>query len=422
MPNLKLEQVEVAVGERMWIVLKEDGIPDFMATTYLVSRYQSGSKLNTLKNIATAIRIVRLFERKMNISIVDRIKSGRILTLGEINELIGLCGKKINPGKIVGNVIDINIAKNNKVKVGMNRRNTQVLRVYYAGEFIKYLIDEILDWPYFTVEKKLLLEKAKERFIKRYDKQTPSKIETPFNPEKSLTEDAVHEIKGLFDGVNNELAETLFKRKSTRKRNYLIIDLFLATGIRESELARLLTRDVKEEDLLINVVENKEISKSDPRRILPGFKTNERPIKINEDLMQRIVSYMTARKGGRPKKVKHQYLFCASGPKGSPLSLASIYSIVKKLEQIFGKGNKISPHVLRHTFFDIWFREADAKYDFKNNPHLFEKVISSAELTGGWQPDSKMIAYYKQRYIFEQASEITLGTQRRMVRKVNDEK
>lgn len=419
---MKLQQIKFGNGDRMWIVVKDDGFPDFMAATFLVSRYQSGTALNTTRNIATAIRIVRIFEKKMKISIEDRIKSGRILTLGEINELIGICGRKIITTESIkagGNVIKINKPKE---VTESNKRNTQVVRVYYAGEFIKYLIDEILDWPFLSDSKKLLLEKSKERFIKRFEKQTPSKIEIPFNPEKSLKEDAASEIVAAMTGINNELAESIFKRKSTRKRNCLIVELLLSTGMRESELARMLIKDVVEEELLINVVENANDSMRDLRTIKPGFKTNERPIKINESLMRRLVDYMTARKGGRPRKAKHNYVFCSSGPAGNALSLSSIYSIVRKIEGIFGKEfkNKISPHVLRHTFFDIWFREADEKYDFKNNPHLFEQVIASAELTGGWQPDSKMIAYYKQRYVFEQASEVTLGTQERMMKGANN--
>lgn len=419
---MKLQQIKFENGDRLWTVIRDDGIPDFMASTYLVSRFQSGIKLNTTKNIATGIRIVRMFEKKMRISIEDRIKSGRILSLGEINELIGMCGKKIKKtDSIKTNSNVMNIKKPKEVSES-NERNTQVVRVYYAGEFIKYLIDEILDWPVFSDEKRLLLEKSKERFIKRWDKQTPSKIDIPFNPNKALTVDEAGAIGAAMKDINSELAKSIFKRKTTRKRNLLIVELLLSTGIRESELGRLLIKDVVEEELLINIVENRVESKQDIRKIQPGFKTNERPIKINESLMRRLVNYMTARKGGRPLKAKHSYVFCASGPSANALSLSSIYSIVKKLEKIFGAEfkTKISPHVLRHTFFDIWFREADQKYDFKNNPHLFDQVIASAELTGGWQPDSAMVSYYKQRYVFEQASEITLKTQNRMMNRVKN--
>jgi len=422
MSELNSSQIEFKNGDRFWLLVGSDGLPDFDSTLFLASKYQEGNAANTLKNVANAVRVVKRFESKRSIDIKQRLGEGRILSRSEITKLVADCGRplgEIKKAKSSGNVLPFRKKKVNSEDPSL-APNTQRRRAFYAAQYISFLVDEVTDKLRFDDLRKLSLEAALKKFNDMVEKLAPEQEGPNFDPERPLTQDATKKIKALTSGNQAEIAAQLFKQPKTRKRNLLIIELFLASGVRTSELARLRTDDIDQDSLTINFRRHKSESRTDIRKNRPGFKTRERPIRIDVDLMRRLVDYISAREGGRPRKAKHKYVFCANGISAKAISLSSIYRIIRSLENAFGDGwrKRITPHVLRHTFFDIWFREANARYDFRNNPNLFDQVIAAAELTGGWRPDSKMINHYKQRYVFEQASEITLRTQKRMSKSI----
>lgn len=407
-------------GDRLWTLVDEQGMPDFDVTNFLTSKYLQGLKSNTLKNIAIALGQCRYFEKKEGISIRARLREARILNVQETLQLIGYCGK--NRDKKLKNVrVDKVVPigrKNNILPEKFNAESTHSQRAYYVGEFLSILINDEVTGPYLTTLERDFLRREQVIFDKLFKKYTPKKPGRAFDPERSLKQEEASAILEITQGEQDELARLLFKHDKSRIRNLLIIEILLFTGIRVSELAGLMIKDVLEESDELLIRENKEEKKKDVRTVRPGFKTRARPIKIEADLMRRLSKYLNSRKDGRPMKAKHKYVFCAEGPEARAISMSALYRIVAKLRIVFGEDwqRKLSPHILRHTFFNEWFRRANEMYDFKNNPHLFDQVVTAARLTGGWCPNSEMINYYKQRFVYEQASEVTLGTQKRMVR------
>lgn len=419
MPDLIARQIQFSNGDRFWLLVEPDGMPDFDSAVFLASKYQEGKAPNTLRNVANAVRVVKRFEAKRQIDIKARLKEGRILTRNETARLVADCGrplgyaqKKQRGGK--------NVVPFKKGSVLSNEPSldpdTQRIRAFYAAKFITSIVDAETESLRYDDNRRQSLRAELERFKKMMDELVPKQEGADFDPERPLTQESVNKIRALTSGAQSELASMLFKQAVTRKRNLLIIELFLATGARCSELARLRVEDIDQNSSMIWLRKNKDKNRADKRKNAPGFKTRERMVQIESALMRRLIEYISARQGGRPRKAKHGYVFCSNGCAGSALSLSSYYRIVRTLEMAFGTGwrKRISPHTLRHTFFDIWFREANERYDFKNNPNLFDQVVAAAEFVGGWRPDSKMINHYKQRFVFEQANEVTLRTQKRM--------
>lgn len=418
MPDLISRQIEFSNGDRFWLLVAPDGVPDFDSARFLVSQYQDGKAPNTLRNVANAVRVVKRFLVMRQIDLKERLREGRILTRNETARLVADCGRPVGSTQRTTGLRKVVPLKKRRAYTDEPSLdpNTQRIRAFYAAKFITFLVDEEAEPLGYDNKRGKSLKAELKRFNQMINELTPKQEGPDFDPERSLTQDAVEKIMALSSEEQSELAASLFRQPATRKRNLIIVELFLATGARSSEIARLRLEDIEQSSLMIKFQKHKAESRDDKRANRPGFKTRERPIRVNVDLMRRLVDYVSAREGGRPRKAKHRYIFCSNGRSARAISLASIYRIIKTLEKAFGVGwrKRITPHVLRHTFFDMWFREADDRYDFRGNPQLFDQVVAAAELTGGWRPDSKMINHYKQRFVFEQASEVTLSTQKRM--------
>jgi len=135
------------------------------------------------------------------------------------------------------------------------------------------------------------------------------KIIIPFN-EKEM--DKVFEI---FNNNSDKL-----------DRDFLIIEILYSTGIRRDELINLKFEDIYFEQGLIKVL---------------GKRNKERLVPVLPNLLSKIKKYSS-------NNSINSYLFKSKN--GKKISPSTIYRIVKKYFRQISSKNKISPHVLRHSF------------------------------------------------------------------------
>jgi len=135
------------------------------------------------------------------------------------------------------------------------------------------------------------------------------KIIIPFN-EKEM--DKVFEI---FNNNSDKL-----------DRDFLIIEILYSTGIRRDELINLKFEDIYFEQGLIKVL---------------GKRNKERLVPVLPNLLSKIKKYSS-------NNSINSYLFKSKNCK--KISPSTIYRIVKKYFRQISSKNKISPHVLRHSF------------------------------------------------------------------------
>ncbi len=135
------------------------------------------------------------------------------------------------------------------------------------------------------------------------------KIITPFNE---------REIDKVFEIFNNN--------SSKLDRDFLIIEILYSTGIRRDELINLKFEDIYFEQGLIKVL---------------GKRNKERLVPVLPNLLSKIKKYSS-------NNSINNYLFKSKN--GKKISPSTIYRIVKKYFRQISSKNKISPHVLRHSF------------------------------------------------------------------------
>jgi len=117
-------------------------------------------------------------------------------------------------------------------------------------------------------------------------------------------------------------------------RNRLILELFYATGMRESELLQLQVSDIDSSNLTLKVL---------------GKRNKERLIPFSIRLNKMIDNYLSERQKLIFNPVdKNGFLFVSSS--GKPLYPKYIYRLVVKYLSMITSLDKKSPHVLRHTF------------------------------------------------------------------------
>lgn len=114
-------------------------------------------------------------------------------------------------------------------------------------------------------------------------------------------------------------------------RDFLIIEIFYATGIRRAELIGLSDNSIDFENNTIKVL---------------GKRNKERIIPIEQDLKQDILKYIDLRYSIVESDTEKLFV----NDKGKPLSAAAVGTIVKKYMSIVSNAERISPHILRHSF------------------------------------------------------------------------
>ncbi|MDH4091115.1 MAG: tyrosine-type recombinase/integrase [Cyclobacteriaceae bacterium] len=115
-------------------------------------------------------------------------------------------------------------------------------------------------------------------------------------------------------------------------RDKLILELFYATGIRLSELITLKENQVDLRNRTIKVL---------------GKRNKERVIPFPKSIVKLVEEYTTTRNKALTLK-GHGYLFVTS--KGERCYPMLVYRTVKKYLNLHTTADKISPHVLRHTY------------------------------------------------------------------------
>jgi len=135
------------------------------------------------------------------------------------------------------------------------------------------------------------------------------KIIIPFNEK---------EMDKVFEIFNNNSGKL--------DRDFLIIEILYSTGIRRDELINLKFEDIYFEQGLIKVL---------------GKRNKERLVPVLPNLLSKIKKYSS-------NNSINSYLFKSKN--GKKISPSTIYRIVKKYFRQISSKNKISPHVLRHSF------------------------------------------------------------------------
>lgn len=139
--------------------------------------------------------------------------------------------------------------------------------------------------------------------------------------------------KYLTLGEVDQLLDVPDTEKALGNRDFAMLQLLYATGLRVSELVSVRLSELDTKMGLIRTV-----GKGDKTRLVP----------VGASALESIEDYVTRFRPGILKQKKSPYLFVTA--RGGSMSRQAFWKLLKKHGLVAGISKTITPHVLRHSF------------------------------------------------------------------------
>lgn len=371
------------------LLLKNDGTPFLLANLYLVTSKRNLST-KRLQYICTVIKRATLFFE------LQGKNFEQILISGNYDYLI----------KLIPTFFSIYLDQYN-----LSDENYQnhiiFLREYITWSLKRYLI-------------KNFNYKEEEKFKALY----LNKFENTFSTLQIYFKKKVKRFKDIDEVYLKKLLKELFEKRNKtflNYRNYLIIKIFMETGLRVGELLNLKTPDIlfSFEHSYIKVCESDVIDERADKPKIKNIQSN-RVVAISQELATLLDFYIKKIRrityNSKSAKLNHPYLFTSK--LGKPLSKSSIQYLFKIINLEFPYSDtyykKITPHSFRHTFAYRYI-----KYLIEEKEIDIERAKDELRKICGWNSSSTMPDLYAGRYIYEEANKHNLERIAKLYEKSN---
>ncbi len=221
---------------------------------------------------------------------------------------------------------------------------------------------------------------------------------------------SVEEQNRVLAVVHPESPNNPWVRGFTRRRNWLIVVLLLAIGIRQSELLGLQLRDIHADQPKIDIIRRAD-APEDARVSQPNTKTNDRTLEVSASIMRLLLAYVKERRAINLARWHPQLIV---SDEGDALSQKSIDKIFRQIRAACPDVSvKITSHVLRHTWNERFSEQADAI-------GLSEVEEQRARICQqGWSDNSKTAATYTRRHTERKAQQLSLRIQEDLDGRIN---
>lgn len=355
-----------ADGERMpFLVPVDKGVPLESPTYWITaSRRALGKQPNTLFNELRALMFLYLWADLRGIDVGHRLGEGVFLSLSEIIDLVGFCGRYLDD--ILPDLEDrrlnvVRLASRKASKTNTIQSREKRNRLFVIRSFLEFTsadhLSQLQQWP----DRWSLYDKIRRECLDRLGEYIGGL--------RASNRDDVGHREGLDPEVIKRLLavsapdhpENPFQRR-VRFRNYLIIRLLIELGIRRGELLGLYVSDFVPTGKKGTVtIHRRPDDPNDSRREKPGAKTAARVLPVSERASELIHEWVVGYRKDLPSAKRTPFLFVAV-PDGRPMSLSNINKIFKALRtRVPGLPDDLGPHPLRHSWNDTFSEQVDRK-------------------------------------------------------------
>jgi len=413
MPNFVAKRIRFQNGERHSVLTRPRGLPVHEATLYLAKYRKRGRAANTIHGVCMALALLYRELAKANIDLLQRLRQGQFLTSSEISRLADAAQYRVadlsyeNANEENGsNVVHIK-------RIRMRRKSsveelkavsvaTQATRLRYIADYLEFLTMYV--GATLSMRMRTELTSESERALRSLRAQVPpvSKRAMLGARQGLSKENQDH----LLTKINPDSPDNPWQRGFVRQRNWLIVVLLLATGMRRGELLGLQIRDLDQRSPKLRIMRRADASE-DPRRIQPNTKTNDREVELRPAIMRIVWAYINHHRKKIKAARKYPQLIVADD--GQPLSLKSIDKMFRQLRGACpGLPVTLTSHVMRHTWNERFSEQAEL---LGLTDAVEEKARNEQQ---GWTDNSKSAATYTRRHTNKKGRELSLKLQEQL--------
>lgn len=417
----------LASGERLPVLVDRTvGEPLFEPTVYTVSELRARNQAsNSIEAALRAVMILYIFMELRHIDLERRLQEGKVLGLGEVEELVRLCrlpmkelsalladGEVGVPAPARGASLEKHRMKLVAAKNG-NGVTSAASRVRYIRDYLGWLVESYLSKHSLDRQSLLLLESAGKRTTDAFNVRIPSSAgRNTIGGREGIGQEAVDQLLAVIDPAS---PDNPWHGEFAKKRNQLAIHWLYELGIRRGELLGLEIADINFRENTV-AIKRKADSSADPRRRQPLTKTLDRVLPISERLARMTNDYVIQVRKGKRAGLMHNFLIVAAGT-GAPLSLIGLNKVFNVLcKKCPDLPEDLTPHVLRHTLNDLFSKRMDKM----KIPESEEQKLRSQLM--GWVPTSRTASTYTKRHVREKANQVSLEIQNDIAGGVESEK
>jgi len=349
---------------------------------------------------------------KAGIALIERLRLGQFLTVPEVNRLADavqyrmadLSDKRLASSDRPS-VIDIKRIRMSR-KTGVEEVKAvgafnQATRIRYMAQYLEFLSDYYGATLPSRQKKELAHESA---FVLKALKGQIPKVSNraKLGAREGLSKDDQDRLLAV---IHPDSLDNPWERGFVRLRNWLIIVLLLATGMRRGELLGIQIGDFDQTLPQIKILRRADVPE-DSRLIQPNTKTNDRNVEVRPAIMRAAWDYIMNRKKIKAAR-RHPLLIVADD--GRPLSLKSIDKMFAQIREACpGLPITLNSHVMRHTWNERFSEQAEL---MGLSERREEKARNEQQ---GWVDDSKSAATYTRRYASRKGREIALKLQEKL--------
>ena len=349
------KRVKFRNGERHSVLSRRGSLPVHEATLYLAKYRKRGRAANTIHAVCMSLALLYRELSNANIDLMGRLRQGEFLSIPEISRLADSAQYRV--ADLSDN--DVGAPEKSKVidlkRIRMRRKAvlpdikpvdvaTQASRLRYMADYLEFLVMYVGATLSGPQREKLALDSAYA--LKTFRAQVPQVSKrAKLGAREGLSKEDQDRI---LEVVHPDSPNNPWDRGFVRKRNWLIVMLLLATGMRRGELLGLCIRDLDQRLPRFRIVRRADADE-DPRLIQPNAKTNDREVEVRPAIMRAVWDYINHdRKKIKPARKRPQLIVSDSG---DPLSLKSVDKLFAQLREACpGLPVTLTSHVLRHTW------------------------------------------------------------------------
>lgn len=383
-------------GERMPFLMRADiGLPLEAPTFWIMASSRPvGHQPNTMFNQLRSLMHLYLWADLRGIDIHERLREGVFLSLSEIIDLTGFCGRYLADilqelEQRSSNVVElVKRAKPQRERSVVSAEKRNRLNVIYG--FLEFTsadhLAELQKWP----DRWLAYNEIRRECLDRIRAYIRG-IRAPKRDDVGQREGVDPEVvQRLLTILEPDHAENPF-RPEVRFRNYLIVRLLIELGIRRGELLGLYVADLALSGARGSVtVHRRPDDNQDKRREKPATKTAARILPLSARATEMVHEWVVKYRSKLPFAKLHPFLI-VSMTDGKPMSLSNVNKIFLAIrKRVPGLPDEIGPHPLRHSWNDAFSEQIDRKGTISP-----EDEIRWRKRLMGWRSDSTAQHYLR---------------------------